>query len=164
MYVAKFLSNLSSLTTEEVVILSVSHMLGKKFDKDTRYLQSDFVDFLSDYTNYTKYLNDFMSVVCKQYNTDTDSIYEFVCDVLDVESDNKSLFDFRLKRLLFNTPQRVLSIVNDDIKEHNLEHMEEEFNILIASRYYLSNKLDYQSEISNIIQNIEIIKQNINQK
>lgn len=157
------MEELSELTNEEVVMLCANRMLGKHFDVDFDANRDVFVDFFKDYKNYVKYLNDFMGVVCKKFSTEMDEIYKYICDILDEEWDNESLFDFRIKRLLINTPQRVLSIANDDLRELNLEHMEEELDVILESKYYQENSKDYEVQLQTARQNIEIIKAELNE-
>ena len=159
----EFLEELAELTDEEVVILCANRMLGKHFEAEFDGSREVFVDFFKDYKNYVKYLNDYMGVVCKKFSTEMDEIYKYVCDILDQEWDNESLFDFRVKRLLINTPERVLSIQNDDLRILNLEHMEEELEVLLESKFYNENFKNYQTEIELAQKNIKIIQSKLNE-
>lgn len=152
------MSNLDELTDEQVVRLSISHMLNKRFHKEDEVSEDVILAFISDYSNYIRYLNDYMGVICKKFDTDLDEIYYFVCDLFDLECDNKSLFDFRLKRLLTNTPMRVLSMANNDMKEHTFENMQEEFDVLISSRFYQENISIYSLKLEEINSNIQNLK------
>lgn len=156
----EFIEHLNTLTNEDVVTLAITHMLSKNFNDDD-FEMSVFLKFLSDYNNYTKFLNDYMGIICKRYSTDMDEIYRYTCDIFDLEWDNKSLFDFRLNRILINTPARVLSINNSDLVELNLEHLEEELEVLLDSKYFKENGDSFEKEIQIAQKNIETIKKSI---
>lgn len=158
----EFLNQIKELTDEDVVSLAISHMLSKNFDENTEVEREKFIEFVSDYINYTKYLNDYMGVICKKYSTEMDEIYKFTCEILEIEWDNKTLFDFRLNRILINTPERVLSIKNDDLLEINLEHLEEELEVLLDSKYFAQNGDSFSKEIELANKNIKTIKETIN--
>ena len=159
----EFLEELKHYTDEEVVILCANRMLVKHFEDGFDGDREIFIDFFINYTNYVKYLNDYMGVVCKKFSTEMDEIYKYTCDILNQDWDNESLFNFRLKRLIVNTPDRVLSIKNDDLRQLNLEHMEDELEIILESDFYKSNFQNYESQILDIKKNINIIKDELNE-
>ena len=159
----EFLEELKNYTDEEVVILCANRMMTKHFEDSFDGNREVFIDFFITYANYVNYFNDYMVLVCKKFSTEMDEIYKYTCDILNQNWDNESLFNFRLKRLIVNTPDRVLSIKNDDLRQLNLEHMEDELEIILESDFYKSNFQTYESQILIIKQNINIIKDELNE-
>lgn len=136
------------------------HILKKDFD-----IENDSITFdkrneiFSDYIKYNLYLNDYAGIIYNQHESSIDEVYEELCKFFKLEKDNESLYNFRLKKLQKNSPSRIMSIEDDEIKEHAITRIEEKVQEICKSLYYKQNKQKVDSDLEDIKRNIDLLKQ-----
>jgi hypothetical protein len=156
MTISNFLIDFKS-KSDKITFLSIEHMLLKLFKGDDE--AKDLDDLLSNYPMYLRYLNDFAGKIYKQYDSSIDNIYYETCKILELEPDNKYLFDYRLNKLELNDVSRIMNIDNDDIKAQTIEKQYSEFEKLLNSKYYQENIDTYKSNTTKIQKNLELLQQ-----
>jgi hypothetical protein len=156
MTISNFLIDFKS-KSDKITFLSIEHMLLKLFKGDDE--AKDLDDLLSNYPMYLRYLNDFAGKIYKQYDSSIDNIYYETCKILELEPDNKYLFDYRLNKLELNDVSRIMNINNDDIKAQTIEKQYSEFEKLLNSKYYQENIDTYKTNTTKIQKNLELLQQ-----
>jgi hypothetical protein len=156
MTISNFLIDFKS-KSDKINFLSIEHMLLKLFKGDDE--AKDLDDLLSNYPMYLRYLNDFAGKIYKQYDSSIDNIYYETCKILELEPDNKYLFDYRLNKLELNDVSRIMNIDNDDIKAQTIEKQYSEFEKLLNSKYYQENIDTYITNTTKIQKNLELLQQ-----
>lgn len=156
MTISNFLTDFKS-KSDTITFLSVEHILLKLFKGDDE--AKDLDDLLSNYPMYLRYLNDFAGKIYKQYDSSIDHIYYETCKILNIEPDNKYLFDYRLNKLELNDVSRIMNIANDDIKVQTVEKQYSEFEKLLNSKYYKENIDIYKPNAIKIQKNLELLQQ-----
>lgn len=156
MTISDFLIDFKS-KSDDITFLSIEHMLLKLFKVDDE--TKDLDDLLSNYPIYLRYLNDFANKIYKKYDSSIDHIYYETCKILNIEPDNKYLFDYRLSKLELNDVSRIMSITSDDIKVQTVEKQFSELEKLLNSKYYKENIDTYKTNTSIIQKNLELLRQ-----
>ncbi|OPX26246.1 MAG: hypothetical protein B1H07_04855 [Campylobacteraceae bacterium 4484_166] len=120
-------------TCEQIVCISVRHILNKlKIDNIN---QNKLNEIFSNFNNYTIYLNDMAGQIYRRHNSSAEDIYKQVCKYLDIEWDNKSLYESRLKKI--NTiDDNLLEKLEYDIKKSVLEKLAQQNEEIKNSKYY----------------------------
>lgn len=146
--------------SDNITFLSIQHFLMKLY-KDGDEV-TDIEETLSNYPLYLKYLNDFAGKIYKQYDSSIDEIYANTCHIMNIEPDNRYLFNYRLARLELNDIARIMNIQNEDIKIQTVEKQFDEFQKLLNSKFYQENQETYKAKIVRLEKNFELLKQLFN--
>ena len=158
MKLSKFIEDIKSKESD-IVYLCVIHMLEKVYNiEEEEILLDELKEFFINYVLYDKYLNDYASVIYKQFESSNSEIYESMCNYFDENSDNKYLFEYRLKRVLNQDPTKFLTIKDEDIKKVAIKRVEEKLKIIKESEYYKDNKDLSRNEIEKLTKSVNLAK------
>ncbi|RLA75164.1 MAG: hypothetical protein DRG11_02330 [Epsilonproteobacteria bacterium] len=116
-----------------IVYISAKHILNKLNIKNIN--KKEIKDIFSNYNNYIIYLNDIAGQIYRRHNSSTEFIYKELCIHLNIEWDNKSLYESRLKKLN-HIDDCVLDELDDDIKDSVMKKLNQQKTEIENSRYY----------------------------
>jgi hypothetical protein len=124
----------------KIVYKSLYHILKKilKDDIDKKIKLDEIKEIISNYQNYTKFLNDYSTDIYKIYNSSIDEIYLNLCEYFQVEPDNISLYKFRIKKLNISHIEK-FELLDDDIQEIIIKKYQKNLNLILNSKYYQNN-------------------------
>lgn len=142
----------------EISILCAIHMIKKRYDIEEMLEKNELKELLTNYDNYDKLLNDYANVIYNRYESSKDEVYKELCDFYNENSDNKSLFEHRLKRIINQDPTKYLSMEDDDMKKAAILRVEDKIKIIENSFYYQNNKEFSSKEIEKLKKSLEIVK------
>ncbi len=135
MLIDEFIDNLNQ-SCEPIVAISAKHMLNKLKRKSINRTKA--IEIFSNFDNYTIYLNDIAGQIYRRHNSSTEHIYRQLCDFLDIQWDNKSLYESRICRLdSFDTQS--LDNLDEDMRKAVLDHHDQQSKTIEMSRYYVDN-------------------------
>ncbi|WP_419764771.1 MAG: hypothetical protein ACNI28_00020 [Arcobacter sp.] len=158
MKIQEFLKNIEN-SCSKIAYFCVIHMFEKEFDIEKDSLDKEIIkEFLIDYNNYDKFLNDYAGVIYKKFESSNDEVYNEICKFLDVNPDNKYLFSHRLKRISNQNPMKYLNIEDEDLRKAAISRLEDKINTIESSLYYKENKEVAFKEIEKIKKSIDIVK------
>jgi len=158
MEIKEFLKNIEN-SCSKIAYFCVIHMFEKEFDieKDTLDVEK-IKEFLINYNNYDKFLNDYAGVIYKKFESSNDEVYNEICEFLSENPDNEYLFAHRLKRISNQNPMKYLNIEDEDLREAAISRLEDKVNTIESSLYYKENKKLAFKEIDKIKKSIEVVK------
>ncbi|XPV70039.1 MAG: hypothetical protein ACNI25_05565 [Halarcobacter sp.] len=158
MKLSQFLTNLEKRESK-IVHFSAIHMLEKVYNiKEDSINEDKLKEFFIDYNNYDKYLNDYANVIYNQFMSSNDEIYEALCKYFDEDSDNKYLFEYRLKRLINQDPTKYLSIEDTEMRNAAIYRLEEKIETIKESKYYKQNEQIVNEYIQKLEKSIDLVK------
>ncbi len=132
MLIDEFIDNLNQ-SCEPIVAISAKHMLNKLKTKSINTTKA--IEIFSNFDNYTIYLNDIAGQIYRRHNSSTETIYKQLCEYLDVEWDNKSLYDSRLNKLN-SIDMCILDNLDEDIKKSIMDKLSSQDKEIKISKYY----------------------------
>ena len=158
MKISEFLENIKN-EEQEVVYYCCNHLLAKKYDVENDSLtQEQIKDLFIDYANFNKLLNDSAGTIYRKYEAELNDVYKTICEKFDEDADNKSVFDFRLARVINQEPKQFLDIEDKDTQETVIQKFEDKINIILESKYYKSNENDLSKDMILPQRTLELIK------
>jgi hypothetical protein len=158
MKLADFLSTLQK-DEKEVIYLCAKHMLKKRYDIQEEALEEHQIkEFFIDYNNYDKYLNDYANIIYKRYESSNDEIYEYLCTYFNENSDNRHLFEYRLKRVINQNPKKYLAIEDFEMRNAAISRLEKRVQIIEESDFFKKNSSLGKKEIDEIKNQINLVK------
>lgn len=158
MKLSEFLNNMRETQTE-VVAFSVEHILSKKFDIENDSVEEDTLKGLFvDYNSFNKSLADKVGVIYKKYETELDDIYDAVCTKFGVDSDNESVFNYRLIRVQNQEAKQFIDIEDKDTQETVIQKFEDKINRILESKYYNEHKSELEKELIVPQKTLDLIK------
>jgi len=146
-----FLENIKN-SCQEITYLSVKHILEKNIKLD------DIEDFFSNYKNYHIYLNDFAGTIYNNYGSSVDNIYIEICNYLKIDVDNSYTLEYTIKKLEKQTPQLLLSLIDEDIQKQTIANFEEKLLAIKSSKYFHNNNSDFLPRVNKLQSNITLVK------
>ena len=150
---SEFLNDIKA-TEEEVVAYCVEHILAKKCNIDEDSMDEETLkEMFVDYNMFNKSLADSIGVIYKKYEAEMDDVYEAICSKFNVESDNKSVFDYRLARVANQEAKQFIDIEDEDTQETVIQKFEDK-NIVGAG--FIINLPDLNGDKKLIEKGIEI--------
>ena len=153
-----FLSKLKQ-NCDEVIYLCALQMLKKKYNIDKDDISEDEIcSFFINYNNYDKFLNDYANVIYNQFKSSNDEVYVNLCNYFNQKSDNKYLFEYRLKRLSNQDPKRYLNIEDPEMRNAAILRAENKIKIIEESDYYKNNADLGRNEINKLKAEIDLVK------
>jgi len=157
MRISEFLNNIEH-SCSEISYFCAKHMLNKFYDiSEDDISEDELKDFFANYSIYLKYLNDIAGKIYRQYESSIDEVFYEICTFLNIEADNKYLFEYRVKRLEINEPSRVMRIPDNDIKIQTAKNLQEELSIVLKSKYYKKNEKELSKRIESIKNNLKLL-------
>jgi len=160
MKIADFLLTIKD--QKEVVYLCAKHMLEKKYNfQDSDISFEELKSFFINYNNYNKYLNDFVNTIYKKFESSNDEVYKQLCDFFGEQSDNKYLFEFRLKRVKNQDPVKYLSLDDIEMKKSVINKLENRIKIIEESDFYRKNDSSLKDELIEIKNKVMLVKKAI---
>jgi len=153
-----FLQQLKTKTDNEILNLSIEHMIDKIYDEHQEFEYKTIKEFFSNYKNYHKYLNDFAGTIYNRYGSHINQIYIDMCEYLEIDVDNKYTLEHVIIKLEKQTPELLLNLTNEDIQKQTIEHFDEKLYDIENSIYYNTNKSEFEQRIKKLYKNIELVK------
>lgn len=158
MKLADFLQDIKE-NEKPVVQYCCNHLLSKKFNIEEDSLDDDELkELFVNYSNFEKSLNDSAGVIYRIYEAELNDVYEAICKRFNVEYDNKSLFEYRLARVVNQDPRQFLDIEDKDTQETVIQKLEDKINDILKSKYYNENKTELAKKLEMPIKTLELIK------
>jgi len=158
MKIKEFLINIEN-SCSKIAYFCVIHMFEKEFDIEKDSLEEkEIKEFLINYNNYDKFLNDYAGVIYKKFESSNDEVYNEICKFLSVNPDNKYLFSHRLKRISNQNPMKYLNIEDEELRESAICRLEDKIHTIESSLYYKENKEVAFKEIEKIKKSIKVVK------
>ena len=158
MKLKEFLDNIEKKCSK-ITYLCVVHMFEKKYNIENDSIELGILkDFLINYDNYEKFLNDYANVIYKKFESSTDEIYNEICNFLNENPDNEYLFLYRLKRISNQDPIKYLNIEDEDMRNDAINRVEDKINTIENSTYYKENKELASNKIEKLKKTIEMVK------
>lgn len=143
----------------QIVYLCVSHILKKQYNIENDNVDYDILkEFFVNYSNYDRYLNDYANTIYNRYESSNDEIYEAMCNYFNESSDNKYLFEYRLKRVENQDPTKYLSIEDEDMRNAAIYRVEDKIKTIKDSLYYKDNADVANEHIEKLEKKIDLIK------
>ncbi len=133
----------------QITYICLEHFQNKKLNINK--------EFLLNYSNYDKYLNDIAHIIYNQYESSLDEVYKEVCNYFNEEYDNKYLYEYRLKRLINQEPKLYLQL-DRDIAKNALKKLDNRINLIYNSTYYKNNKEKINKDLSELINELNLVK------
>jgi len=156
----EFLNNIKQNCTE-ILYLGTKHMLDKLYQNDNEQLHNH-IDFFANYKNYHLYLNDYAGTIYSQYSSSIDNLYIEMCDYLGIEIDNKYTLEHTIAKLEKQTPQLLMSLVDEDIQKQTIIHFDNKLVAIGNSRHYKSNIKEFKTRVDKLKNNIKLVKNALN--
>ncbi|RXJ70250.1 hypothetical protein CRV08_01400 [Halarcobacter ebronensis] len=160
MNIEEFLNKLQD-NCDEIVYLCAKHMINKKFNNLADVQEIELKEFFIDYSNYDTYLNDYASVIYNRYESSKEEIYDSLCKYFNEESDNRFLFEYRLKRVINQDPKKYLFIEDEEMRNAAIYRVESKINIIENSKFYRANEKLAIDEISELKRVIALVKKTV---
>lgn len=158
MKLKEFLSKLER-TESKIVHFSATHMLEKLYNiQEDSLNETQLKEFFIDYNNYDRYLNDYANTIYNQFMSSNDEIYETLCNYFNEDSDNKYLFEYRLKRVINQDPTKYLNIEDIEMRNAAIYRVEDKINIIKESKYYKENPDLANQHIKKLEKSIDMVK------
>lgn len=159
MKVKDFLKDIEQ-NCSEIVCLSMNHVYKKLYkdieeDIDTK---ENLIAIIENYPLLLQYLNDYAGTIYNRYASSTQEIYIELCRYYNLEIDNKYTFNLVLKKLQKQTPSLLMGLTDEDIKIQTIENFEDKLKDLKNSTYYKQNKIELESSVNKLVNNIELVK------
>lgn len=158
MKLADFLQNVKE-NEKPVIQYCCSHLLSKKFNIEEDSLdEEELKELFVDYNSFEKSLNDSAGVIYRVYESELNDVYKAICKMFNVDYDNKSLFEYRLARVVNQDPRQFLDIEDKDTQETVIQKLEDKINAILESKYFNDNKDELSKELEMPIKTLELIK------
>lgn len=144
--------------------MSITHLSKKLYNNNLNILISkeEFFEVIKNYSLFFKYLNDYVGTIYRKYNSSIEEVYTELCQYYNLDLDNEYRFEHILRKLEKQTPQMIMSLVDEDIQKNTIENFEEKLLSIKNSMYYLKNKEKLEPKIDALEQNIILVKKAIN--
>ncbi|MCK5294866.1 MAG: hypothetical protein KAJ49_09450, partial [Arcobacteraceae bacterium] len=110
------------------------------------------------YNMVLKYLNDYAGVIYRRYGSSTQEVYKELCEYYKLDTDNQYTYEHIITKLQKQTPDLIMSLLDDDIKLQTIENFEEKLNLLKTSSYYAKNKFELEQTIIKLTNNISLVR------
>ncbi|RXI37362.1 hypothetical protein CRU99_12015 [Malaciobacter mytili] len=135
----------------KITYLCLEHFKNKKL------LSNNIKEFLLNYSNYDRYLNDMANIIYNQYESSIDEVYKEVCNYFNEEYDNKYLYEYRLKRVINQDPKVYLQL-DEDIGKNALKKLEDRINLIYQSTYYKKNKEKINKDLFELVNDLKLVQ------
>ncbi|AXH15027.1 hypothetical protein CP985_01890 [Malaciobacter mytili LMG 24559] len=135
----------------KITYLCLEHFKNKKL------LSNNIKEFLLNYSNYDRYLNDMANIIYNQYESSIDEVYKEVCNYFNEEYDNKYLYEYRLKRVINQDPKVYLQL-DEDIGKNALKKLEDRINLIYQSTYYKKNKEKINKDLFELVNELKLVQ------
>jgi len=142
----------------EILYISMIHMYNKLYDENTILKSDKNIEFLSNYKNFHLYLNDFAGTIYSRYASSIDNLYIEMCNHLNIDIDNKYTLEHTIIKLEKQTPELILSLIDEDIQKQTIEHFDDRLIAIDKSTHYKNNIEEFQPRIEKLKNNINLIK------
>lgn len=144
---------------KQVIYYCCKHLLSKKFNIDEDTLEDDDLkELFVNYDKFNKSLNDSAGVIYRQYEAELNDVYKEICNKFNEDFDNKSLYEFRLARVVNQDPRQFLDIEDKDTQEVVVQKLEDKINDILDSKYYNENKEVLSKDLELPVKTLELIK------
>ncbi len=128
--------------------------------KNKKVISNNIKEFLLDYCNYDRYLNDMANTIYNQYESSIDEVYKEVCNYFNEEYDNKYLYEYRLKRVI-NQELKLYLQMDEDIAKSALKKLEDRIKLIYDSNYYKNNKEKVNKELFKFLEELNLVKKGL---
>ncbi len=142
----------------QATFVSVKHITDKLYKDNIELDEEKNKEFFANYKNYHIYLNDFAATIYTQYNSSVDNIYIEVCKFLDIDIDNSYILEYSIKKLEKQTPQLILGLSDEDIKQQTIVNFEEKILNIENSKYFISHNEQFAPRVKKLKANITLVK------
>lgn len=148
----------------EIAYLSMVHLYEKLYDinEDTIIDKEEFLEVIKNYSLFFRYLNDYAGTIYKKYNSSIEIIYTELCAYYNLDLDNEYRFEHILRKLEKQTPQLLMSLVDDDIQKQTVDNFEEKLLSIKNSNYYNDNYEKLFAKVEKLEKNIALVKKALN--
>lgn len=148
----------------EISYLSMIHLYKKMYEisENTEVDKEEFLEIVKNYSLFFRYLNDYAGTIYRKYNSSIEAIYIELCTYYKLELDNEYRFEHILRKLEKQTPQLLMSLVDDDIQRQTIENFEEKLLSIKNSNYYKNNYTFLVNKIEKLEKNIALVKKALN--
>ena len=153
----KFLDDIKD-NCSEILYISMVHIYNKLYTEDIELDNDTNIEFLSNYKNYHIYLNDFAGTIYSRYASSINNLYIEMCNYLEIEIDNKYTLEHTIMKLEKQTPQLLLSLIDEDIQKQTITHFDEKLVNISNSTHYNENLKEFESRVEKLKQNIFLVK------
>lgn len=158
MKLSEFLNDIKE-TQSEVVFYCCEHVLSKKYNIDEDSVDNETLkELFVDYNNFNRSLADSIGVIYKKYEAELDDIYNAICAKFDVDSDNKSVFEYRLARVSNQDAKQFIDIEDKDTQETVIQKFEDKINAILSSKFYNEHKDELQQELVIPQKTLDLVK------
>ncbi len=142
----------------EILYISTVHMLNKVYKENIEINEDEKLNFFENYKNYHIYLNDFAGTIYSRYASSINNLYIEMCNYLNIEIDNKYTLEHTIIKLEKQNPQLLLSLTDLDIQKQTILHFDEKLVSISNSSHYKDNKVEFESRVETLKQNIFLVK------
>jgi len=148
----------------EIAYLSMVHLYEKLYDinENTIIDKEEFLEVIKNYSLFFRYLNDYAGTIYKKYNSSVEIIYIELCAYYSLDLDNEYRFEHILRKLEKQTPQLLMSLVDDDIQKQTVDNFEEKLLSIKNSNYYNDNYEKLFAKVEKLEKNIALVKKALN--
>jgi len=146
----------------EILYLCIIHIFEKKYKDQESIDEKELKDFLSDYQNFHRYLNDYAGTIYNRYGSHINILYVELCNYLKIEVDNQYTLEHYIMKLEKQTPQLLLGLTNEDIQLQTIEHFDEKLVDIRNSKHFLENIDKFEPRVQKLEQNIALVKNALN--
>lgn len=157
MKIEDLLQNIQN-SCSRIAYLCANHMLNKKFLIENEIDESILCDFLINFDNYDKLLNDYANIIYNRFESSKDEVFKEICLFLNEDFDNKYLFEYRLTRVLNQDPFKYLNMDDQDMQSEAINRVYDKIEIIENSNYYKNNKDKAIKDIEKLKKSLETVK------
>ncbi len=148
----------------EISYLSMIHLYKKMYEINdhTEVDKEEFLEIIKNYSLFFRYLNDYAGTIYRKYNSSIEEIYIELCSYYKLDLDNEYRFEHILRKLEKQTPQLLMSLVDEDIQRQTIENFEDKLLSIKNSDYYKNNYTNLVNKIEKLEKNITLVKKALN--
>lgn len=158
MKLSEFISDVKN-NEDEVVYYCCNHLLSKKYNVEDDSIDDETLkELFVNYEKFSKSLNDSAGVIYRKYEADLNDVYKVICSKFNEDFDNRSLFNYRLARVVSQEPKQFLDIEDKDTQETVVQKFEDKINTILQSKYYKENENELSKEMIIPQKTLELIK------
>lgn len=162
MKISDFLNDINK-NCSEIAYLCAVHILEKLYDIETDEIDNaKIIELFEEYSNYTRYLNDYAGTIYRKYQSSIDEVYIELCEYLKIDSHSQYMFEFAISKIEKYSPASLMQIEDDELKILTIEKLEEKLQKALESRYYQENKDILTPRVDKITSNFALVKRALN--
>lgn len=142
----------------DILYLCIIHIFEKKYKEQQQIDHKELIDFLSNYQNFNRFLNDYAGTIYNRYGSHVNILYVELCNYLNIEVDNQYTLEHYIMKLEKQTPQLLLGLTDEEIQLQTIEHFDEKLINIRNSKHFLDNSNKFEQRVQTLEQNIALVK------